>query len=134
MSMNTAATIITHLQRWARKRQQHPTMMTGVWSSCNSSNIGCSLSSFGMISTRFTKISLPQKMLYYAYICTIGRLSAWILTTNRSVTKNSTVDSINLDPRFLFIIRKNKYDRKNSWKKHVYLSPYLTRFSHFKRY
>ncbi len=38
-----------------------------------------------------------------------------------------TVDSINLDPWFLFIIRKNKHARKNSWKKIVYSSPYLTR-------
>ncbi len=44
-----------------------------------------------------------------------------------------TVDSINLDPWFLFIIRENKHVRKNLWKKHVYISPYLTRFFEFQK-
>ncbi len=49
---------------------------------------------------------------------------SWILR----MELNTTVDSINLDPQFLFIIRKNKYTEKNSWKKSFYTSPYLTRF------
>ena len=37
-------------------------------------------------------------------------------------SETTTVDSINLDPRFLLIIRKNKHARQNSWKENFYPS------------